>query len=47
MLFESKFIIDLAKSKDIGDEVNIPNVFNIGKEGNCYVMVMDLLGNSL
>ena len=22
-------------------------MFNIGKEGNCYVMVMDLLGNSL
>ena len=47
LLLESKFIIDLAKSKEIGEEVNIPNVFNIGKEGNCYVMVMDLLGNSL
>lgn len=47
LLLESKFIIDLAKSKEIGEEINIPNVFNIGKEGNCYVMVMDLLGNSL
>lgn len=37
----------MAKSKEIGEEINIPNVFNIGKEGNCYVMVMDLLGNSL
>lgn len=46
-MLESKFIIDLAKSKEIGEEMNIPNVFNIGKEGNCYVMVMDLLGNSL
>ena len=47
LLFESKFIIELAKSKEIGEEINLPNVFNIGKEGNCYVMVMDLLGNSL
>lgn len=31
LLFESKFIIDLAKSKEIGEEVNIPSVFNIGK----------------
>lgn len=31
LLLESKFIIDLIKSKEVGEEVNIPNVFNIGK----------------
>lgn len=46
-MIESKFILDLTKSKPIGKEINIPNVINIGKEGNCNVMVMDLLGHSL
>ncbi len=27
--------------------MNIPNVYSICKEGNCYIMIMDLLGNSL
>ena len=47
LLYESKFITDLAKTKKIGEEVNIPTVYNIGRDGNTYVMVIDYLGPSL
>ena len=47
LLYESKFITDLAKAKKIGEEINIPTVYNIGKDANTYVMVIDLLGPSL
>ena len=47
LLYESKFISELIKTKKIGEEINIPQVYNIGREGNSYVMVMDYLGPSL
>lgn len=47
LLYESKFITELIKTKKLGEEVNIPQVYNIGREGNSYVMVMDYLGESL
>ena len=47
LLYESKFITELIKSKKLGEEINIPQVYNIGREGNSYVMVMDYLGASL
>lgn len=37
----------MIKNKSVGEEINIPQIYNIGKEGNNYIMVMDYLGQSL